>query len=294
MKKIFLILAVIIFGVQIFSCKKDESLKERKAISTDGLNNSQGKPNALFETGVTSYYKTFPIDFKNKTSSPTDDVTFSWCNVSNNVFTEFADTKEISALMYPDTGMVTIGLIATNKFGVDTFIKEMEIRDVPKSAQITAVVLDSVNYINPITSAAWNASGGPNVYFEFHDILNQRIDSLPKSANNNQFGWATALAGTQIAAMTLNNVSSTPIAWPYPSGTKYLLFAKMLDAHSLKVFNKNPSGVNELIGEMNFKFIDYFRNAAFSASATNPDISKVSLRSADGKTVIIITIKYLT
>lgn len=294
MKKRYLILAFIVLALQIFSCKKDDSLPERKIISTNGLNNSQGKPNALFETDVTSFYKTSPIAFKNKTSSPTDDITYSWCNVVNDVFTEFANTKEIDSRTYSDTGNVIIGLIATNKFGIDTFIKKMEIRDVPKSAQITAVVLDSVNYTNPLTNANWNASGGPNVYFEFRDALYQRIDSLPKSANNNQYGWATALAGPQIAAMTLNNVSTTPIPWPYPTGTKYLLFAKMLDNHNMKIFNKNPNGLNELIAEMNFRFIDYFRNAAFSGSVTNPDISKVSLRSADGKTVIIITIKYLT
>jgi len=291
---------LIFFSAIIFSCKKDKTLAERKVVPTDGLSNSQAKPTAKFETDKNTFYKNDTISFKNTSSYPTVQIKFSWCKVVDNVFTEFASTKEIQPIVYTSPVEDIIALIATNQFGSDTVIFPMKINDVPKSAKITFMNIDSINLINPSSGIAWNTEGGPNVFFKFFDVNNVWIDSTIRSQNNGQYGWSsnTALSATQIDFLTLNNTVA-PINWKYPNSSLFIQYSKMLSETTLKIYNKNPNGVNDLIASIPFHFIDFFRKPQYylppnSQGVINYDIALVPLRSADGKTVITIKIQFLT
>jgi hypothetical protein len=275
--------------LSILSCKKDNSLEERAVIPNTGLSNNQAKPTAHVDTDVQTYYIDNPIQFINSTASPTKEVSYNWFEINNSTESLIATTKDIALRTYSTPDTVWIKLIASNKFGADTFVKEIIIKDKPKSANITSITLDSINYINPLTNSNWNTSGGPNVLYRFYDNNQVWIDSTIRSANNNLYGWASAFNATQTALLTLNDVSSTPIAWYYPSSLKYIQFSKMLDITTLKVYNQNPVNGLEVIAEIPFVFIDYFRT---NGNAT--DLSTVTLRSADSKTVVTIKIKYNT
>jgi PKD repeat protein len=283
-------LPLLFFAIfNLLSCKKDSSLEQKSVLPNNALTKSQAQPTANFTTDVQSYYIDNAINFKNTTASPTLEVSYEWYEIYNNTTVLIATTKEIEARTYSTPKTVTLKLIATNKFGTDTFLKEIKINDKPKSAYITAISLDSVNYINPLTSTNWNASGGPNVFYRFYDLNQVWIDSTIRSANNNLYGWASAFNATQSELLLLSNVTTTPISWYYPSALKYIQFSKMLEPNTLKIYNKNPINGNEIIATIPFTFIDYFR-----ANGNTTDNSIVKLRTTDGTTVITIKIKYNT
>ncbi|HRG59107.1 MAG TPA: hypothetical protein PK323_09130 [Bacteroidia bacterium] len=284
---IVFLLNIIVFG--IFSCKKDSSLEQTSVLPKGNLSNNQAKPSALITTDVQTYYIDNPIQFLNGTASPTKEVEYAWYEINSSNENLIGNTKEIDPRVYTAPDTVWVKLIAMNKFGADTFIKEIIIKDKPKSANITSISLDSVNYINPITNANWNPSGGPNVLYRFYDVNQVWIDSTVRSANNNLYGWASAFNSTQSALLTLNDVNSTPISWYYPTGIKFIQFSKMLNVTTLKIYNQHAINGLEVIAEIPFVFIDYFRT-----DGNTTDVSTVKLRSADGKTVLTVKIKYNT
>jgi hypothetical protein len=293
-------LFLIFISITILSCKKDKSLAERKVVPTDGLSSSQAKPTAKFETDKSTFYKNDTITFKNTSSYPTAQIKFSWCKVADKVFTEFATTKEISPIVYPTPTKDIIALITANQFGVDTMIMELIINDVPKSATITLMRIDSINLVNPITNSAWNTNGGPNCFFKFYDVNNVWIDSTIRSQNNGKYGWSSnnPLSPNQIGFLTLSDAVA-PIGWKYPNTSLYILFSKMLSETTLKIYNRNPNLNIDLIASFPFHFIDFFRKPQYylppnSQGLVNYDIAMVPLRSADGKTVITIKINFLT
>jgi hypothetical protein len=278
------------------SCKKDESLLERKAVPTDGLSSSQSRPKASLMTLESSYFKNFPITFINKTSSPTAEVSYQWCKLADKKFTVFATSKDIPQQFYAAPTKDTIALIATNIFGSDTLIYGFEVQDVPKSSQIYNISLDSLNFINPVTNQAWNATGGPNVLFKFFDSNNNWVDSTVFGTNGNQYGWASLLTASQIPSLTLSNLKqdTLPLAWKYPSSIKNIRFNQMVYTTTLKVYNKDDQGNLTEIAAIPFHFIDYFRKSIYAQPAPSEDFSFVKLRSADGKTVLTVKIEYKT
>lgn len=284
---IVFMLSIIVFG--IFSCKKDNTLEQTSVLPNGNISNNQAKPSALITTDVQTYYIDNPIQFVNGTASPTKEVNYAWYEINSSNENLISNNKDIDPRVYATPDTVWIKLIATNKFGADTFIKEIIIKDKPKSANITSISLDSVNYINPATNANWNTTGGPNVLYRFYDINQVWIDSTVRSANNNLYGWASAFNSAQLAYLTLNDVNSTPISWYYPSSLKYIQFSKMLNVTTLKIYNQHQTNGLEVIAEIPFVFIDYFRT-----NGNTTDLSTVKLRSADGKTVLTIKIKYNT
>lgn len=297
MKSIKNIIAIVLAtSALIQSCKKDESLLERKAVPTDGLSTSQSRPKASIKTLESSYFKNFPITFVNQTSSPTADVDYKWCKLADKMYTVFATTKDILPQVYSAPTKDTIVLIATNKFGSDTLIFGFEVQDVPKSSQVNSISLDSLNFINPSTNQPWNAAGGPNVLFKFFDNNNKWVDSTVFGTSGQQYGWASLLAATQQPFLVLNNLKqdSLPLAWKYPSSIKNIRFNQMVYTTTLKIYNKDDQGILTVIDSIPFKFIDYFRKSIYAQPAPLEDFSFVKLRSADGKTVLTVKIQYKT
>jgi hypothetical protein len=288
---ILYLLVAFIVATQLIACKKDSNLVERHVIPVGALTDAQTKPSAKFETNTISYYKNKPIVFTNTSSSPTAENTYLWTQKIDNVVTILSTQKEVGAQTYANPQTVIISLYATSIFGTDSIVKTLIIGDVPKSAQITDMTLDSVNYINPNTGNNWNLTGGPNVLYKFYDVNTIWVDSVDRNQNGGLYGWASPLAPVQLPFLVLNNVNgSTP--WAYPKAQKYILFNKMLDVTNLRIYNKDVDGNLQLIAEIPFTFINYFRNEY--ADSPNSDYSTVKLRSLDGLTVIIIKIKYLT
>lgn len=278
------------------SCKKDESLLERKAVPTDGLSTSQSRPKASIKTLESSYFKNFPITFINQTSSPTAEVDYKWCKLADKLYTVFATTKDIPQQIYSAPTKDTIALIATNKFGSDTLIFGFEVQDVPKSSQIFNITIDSLNFINPSNNQPWNAAGGPNVLFKFFDSNNKWIDSTVFGTNGQQYGWASILTATQQPFLVLNNLKqdTLPLAWKYPSSIKNIRFNQMVYATTLKIYNKDDQGALTEIASIPFHFIDYFRKSIYAQPAPQEDFSYVKLRTTDGKTVLTVKIEYKT
>lgn len=278
---------ILLFSI---ACNKNEDLTPRSLVPTQGVLPEQAKPKARFVTLVKSFYENDTIKIVNTSSSPVTEVNYQWYLVSNNTNGLVSSEKEIGYLIFNELQTAQLSLVATNKYGTDTFSLNIEIKEKPKSAQITAITLDSVNYTNPLTGGNWNVSGGPNVLYKFYDIHQVWVDSTGRAQNSNLYGWSS----TPPANLVLENVNSTPISWQYPSALRYILFSRMLDEHTLKIYNKDSNGDLQLIASIPFIFVDYFRNNLYADPGGNPDISLVKLRSNDGKTVITIKIKYLT
>ena len=291
-----IITLVFVASALMQSCKKDESLLERKAVPTDGLSASQSRPKASLITLENSYFKDFPITFVNKSSSPTTEVSYQWCKLADKKFTVFATTKDIPQLIYSAPTKDTIALIATNIFGSDTLIYGFEVQDVPKSSQVYSISLDSLNFINPSTNQPWNATGGANVLFKFFDSNNNWVDSTVFGTNGNQFGWASLLTASQLPSLILTNLKqdTLPLIWKYPSSIKNIRFNQMVYTTTLKIYNKDDQGNLTEITSIPFRFIDYFRKSIYAQAAPLEDYSYVKLRSADGKTVLTVKIQYKT
>ena len=270
MKKI--IYLVLLVFVAFFSCKKD--IKQTVApVSAQAFEDSMFTPAADFtflstagssHTTVDTAYYYMPATVKGSISKSSLTASYAWYFRRTGLPDSLISTSTSFMFTYPDSlTNASVVLLVKNNLWIDTIIHPFRVKNAPTILKITGITIDTMSFINPATSAFWNASAGnngANVFCQMYDGTNLIMDTVKTNA-----GWTSNPAVIATIYPVKENVITAPFAIKYPTGiNRYIISSaipgvNLLHTFKIRIYNKNLVGVApDLIGEVDLIPQNYF------------------------------------